>query len=142
MDIRRNAVHFIVYMLFCMTAISCAAYLTSLKGTTIQVTIQYGTKLFELVAIEIGGLGKARAGQERRNNLRHIVELHQMALRFTKHLESTVTFMLINQILNCILIWCLMMFYLSTVGFFEFEVQHRSYMKNCYQHFRTSDPMP
>ncbi|XP_055597424.1 odorant receptor coreceptor-like [Uranotaenia lowii] len=114
LDIRQNLLHNIVYLIFCSTAIFCSAYQSSMKGAVILVIIQYGTKLFDLIRSEIGQLHKVSTDKNRKAKLRTIIEQHKLALKYTKHLEDTVNFILINQILNCILIWCLMMFYVST----------------------------
>lgn len=116
MDIRRNLLDYVIYVVFCSIAVLFSAYQSTLKGTAILVSIQYGTKLFELVSMSIDRLGSAKEGIARRDKLREIVNLHTQALQYTEHLEDTVCFIMINQILNCILIWCLMMFYLSTVS--------------------------
>ncbi|KAL9708403.1 hypothetical protein quinque_011921 [Culex quinquefasciatus] len=114
LDIRRNLLDYAIYLVFCSMAIFCSSYQSTLKGAVILVSIQYGTKLFELVAMSIDRLGNVKEEIARKNQLREIVNLHKLAFQYTKHLEDTVCFMMINQILNCILIWCLMMFYVST----------------------------
>ncbi|XP_065075126.1 odorant receptor 63a-like [Ochlerotatus camptorhynchus] len=114
LDIRRNFVHYTIYMVFCVAAVVCSAYQSALKGSVILVTIQYGTKLFEIVTGRITKMAQTKKVDDRRSELRQIVELHNLALEYVEHLEATVSFILINQILNCILIWCLMMFYVST----------------------------
>ncbi|XP_058817629.1 odorant receptor 1a-like [Topomyia yanbarensis] len=114
LDIRRNIFHYVIYMIFCCTAILCSAYQSLIKGSVFLVIIQYGSKLFELVSKRITAMEQLNGIEERRNELRKIIELHNLALEYLEHVETTVNFILINQSMNCILIWCLMMLYIST----------------------------
>ncbi|XP_065093919.1 uncharacterized protein LOC135714466 [Ochlerotatus camptorhynchus] len=116
LDIRRNIVHYLIYFTFAGPAIMCSAYQSCLKAAVFLTPLQYGAKLFDLIQMRINNLGDAKAGEERRDELRMIIELHKMALKYTELLEETLSFILLNQILNCMAIWCLMMFYLSTVS--------------------------
>ncbi|KXJ72891.1 hypothetical protein RP20_CCG017037 [Aedes albopictus] len=113
-DIRRNAFHYAIYMMFCLVAVSCSAYQSVLKGSIIVVVTQYGSKLFELISKRIEAMAKIPKQTDRDRELREIVKLHSLAMEYVHHLESTISFVMINQIMNCILIWCLMMFYVST----------------------------
>ncbi|EAT39853.1 AAEL008368-PA [Aedes aegypti] len=113
-DIRRNVVHYAIYMAFCFVAVSCSAYQSTLKGSVIVVVTQYGSKLFELISKRIDAMRSIERAADRDRELREIVKLHGMALEYVQHLESTISFVMINQIMNCIFIWCLMMFYVST----------------------------
>ncbi|XP_062556792.1 odorant receptor Or2-like [Armigeres subalbatus] len=113
LDIRRNVVHYAIYMVCCVVAATCSAYQSTLKGTIIVVMIQYGSKLFELLSKRITALENIEKASDRYRELRELVEIHQSALEYAEHLESTLCFIMINQILNFILIWCLMVFYVS-----------------------------
>lgn len=101
--------------MFCLVAVSCSAYQSVLKGSIIVVVTQYGSKLFELISKRIEAMAKIPKQTDRDRELREIVKLHGLAMEYVHHLESTISFVMINQIMNCILIWCLMMFYVSTV---------------------------
>ncbi|KXJ75893.1 hypothetical protein RP20_CCG010815 [Aedes albopictus] len=114
LDIRRNIVHYLVYYVLCSTATMCSAYQSCIKGTIFLTALQYGAKLFELLHLRIDRLGKVKAGERRRDELRRIIELHKMTLKYTELLEETITFIMINQILNCMAIWCMFTVYLST----------------------------
>ncbi|EAT47584.1 AAEL001310-PA [Aedes aegypti] len=114
LDIRQNIVHYLIYFVFCSTATMCSAYQTCMKAAIFLTSLQYGAKLFELLHMRINSLDTVEAGKKRHEELRQIIELHKMTLRYTELLEETITFILINQILNCMAIWCLMMVYLSS----------------------------
>ncbi|XP_062551601.1 odorant receptor 63a-like [Armigeres subalbatus] len=114
LDIRRNIFHYLIYFCCCFPAVLCSAYQSSIKATVFLTSLQYGTKLFDLIHLRIKSLNSLEAGEERREELRQIIELHKMTLKYTQLLEETITLILINQMLNCVAIWCLMMVYLST----------------------------
>ncbi|XP_058817630.1 odorant receptor 63a-like [Topomyia yanbarensis] len=114
LDIRRNILHYTIYMIFCCPASACSAYQSTIKGAVFLVIIQYGSKLFDLVAKRIAAMEQLVNPNERRDELRKIIELHNLALKYLEHLETTVSLILINQTMNCILIWCLLMIYIST----------------------------
>ncbi|XP_055543619.1 odorant receptor 49b-like [Wyeomyia smithii] len=114
LDIRRNFCHYLIYTIFCCFASVSSAYESSIKGTVFLIILQYGSQLFELVSKRISNLKQISEGVERNRELRKIIELHNFALDYLRHLEATVSFVLINQTLNCIFIWCLMLFYVST----------------------------
>ncbi|XP_062551586.1 odorant receptor 4-like [Armigeres subalbatus] len=114
LDIRRNLIHYLIYFAFCAPAVIVSAYQSCIKATVFLTSLQYGGKLFELIKIRIQGLEAVEPGAKRRDELRKIVQLHEMSLRYTQLLEETMSFILISQMMNCMAIWCLMMVYLST----------------------------
>lgn len=115
LDIERNVHHYMIYILSMICPISASAYQSSIKMIVIVVVIQYGAKLFDLVAKRVTVLELIKSDQERHDELREIIKLHNLALEYVEHLEETVCFIMINQILSCMLISCLMMFYITTV---------------------------
>ncbi|XP_055543618.1 odorant receptor 13a-like [Wyeomyia smithii] len=114
LDVRRNSVHYCIFTTLCFVASSCSAYILTLKGSLFQVIIRYGYRLFELVTKRIASMAQLDQVDERRAELREIIQLHQMALEYLEHLESTMSFILLNQTLSCLLVWCLMLFYVSS----------------------------
>ncbi|EDS37168.1 olfactory receptor [Culex quinquefasciatus] len=114
LDIERNVHHYMIYILSMICPISASAYQSSIKMIVIVVVIQYGAKLFDLVAKRVTVLELIKSDQERHDELREIIKLHNLALEYVEHLEETVCFIMINQILSCMLISCLMMFYITT----------------------------
>ncbi|XP_053690903.1 odorant receptor 49b-like [Sabethes cyaneus] len=113
-DARRNILHYCIFAAFCCMASSCSAYIITLKGALFQVIIRYGYKLFELVTKRITTLARFERVEDRRAELHEIIQLHQMTLEYLGHLESTMSFILLNQTLSCLLVWCLMLFYVSS----------------------------
>ncbi|XP_019561175.3 odorant receptor 63a [Aedes albopictus] len=114
LDIRHNFVHYLLYFVLCGAATLCSAYQSCIKGTIFLTALQYGAKLFELLHLRISRLDEVEAGDRRREELRRIIELHNMTLKYTELLEETITFIMINQVLNCMAIWCMFMVYLSS----------------------------
>ncbi|XP_058818984.1 odorant receptor 13a-like [Topomyia yanbarensis] len=115
LNIRRKLSHYAVFTFFCFPASCCSAFIITMKGTIFQVVIYYGSKLFDLLAKRIDVMADlANDEDERRKELREIVQLHQLVLEYLDHLESTMSFILMNQIMSCLLVWCLMLFYVST----------------------------
>ncbi|XP_055527184.1 odorant receptor 49b-like [Wyeomyia smithii] len=114
LDVRRNLTHYgicTVGIIFCTLA---SAYQSMLKVTVLSACIQYGSKLFEFTTQRIEHLGEFSKGHRRRQELREIVEVHQLALNYVNHLEKLVSLFLLNQLTCCILMICLMMYYIST----------------------------
>ncbi|XP_055632581.1 odorant receptor Or2-like [Toxorhynchites rutilus septentrionalis] len=105
LDIRRNLAHYLIYMILLVPAVCGSACLSTVKGTILFTIIRYGATLFELVSLKIDALGRS---------LKEIVELHKTALEFANLLESTMQHILLSQFVNCMLISCLMMFYISS----------------------------
>lgn len=126
LDIKRNLVHYIIYMVLLVPAVSGSACLSTVKGTVLFTIIRYGATLFELVSLKIAALGNSakfdgpnekQTAEQRRVQLEEIIELHKTALEFANLLESTMQHILLSQFVNCMLISCLMMFYISSVSF-------------------------
>ncbi|XP_062551608.1 odorant receptor 22c-like [Armigeres subalbatus] len=114
LDIRRNFFHYLIHYALCAPPSLCSAYQSCIKGTIFLTSLQYGAELFELLHMRIRSLDSMEAGEQRRDELRKIIELHKLTLKYAQLLEKTITFILINQMLNCMAIWCLMMVYLSS----------------------------
>lgn len=115
LDIERNVYHYMIYIVGMVCPVGASAYQSSIKMIVIVVVIQYGAKLFDLVAKRVAVLELIKTDQERHDELREIIKLHNLALEYVEYLEETVCFIMINQILSCMLISCLMMFYITTV---------------------------
>ncbi|XP_055643294.1 odorant receptor 63a-like [Toxorhynchites rutilus septentrionalis] len=113
LNVRHDVWHYSVFIIFCTLAVCCSAYQNIIKGAVFFVAIQYGSKIFGLLARRIAMTAKMPKVEDRHDELREIIELHKLILEYTEHLESMICFILLNQLLNCILIWCLMMFYIS-----------------------------
>ncbi|XP_065094650.1 uncharacterized protein LOC135715202 [Ochlerotatus camptorhynchus] len=124
LDTRRNMVHYIIYMMMLTPAVIGSACLSIVKGTVLFTIIRYGATLFELVSLKIADLGNPtnfrdqdnvqEQQRQRRDQLLEIIELHQTALEFADLLENTMQHILLSQFVNCLLISCLMMFYISS----------------------------
>ncbi|XP_053691194.1 putative odorant receptor 92a [Sabethes cyaneus] len=113
-DIRHNIVHYGLYWFLLYAACVCSAYQSVIKVTVIYTIIQYGAILFEFISVKIKHLDDFAEGNERRQELREIVQIHQMMLEYAVYLEKSVSFFLFNLISWCILMMCLMMYYVST----------------------------
>ncbi|XP_058448594.1 putative odorant receptor 92a, partial [Malaya genurostris] len=113
LDILRNPTHFFIFTAFCYPASCCSAVIVALKGIVFQQIIYYGSKLFDLLAKRIDAMANIAQLNGRRVELREIIVLHQMALKYLEHLESTMTVILMNQMMSCTLVWCLMLFYVT-----------------------------
>ncbi|XP_053690904.1 odorant receptor Or2-like [Sabethes cyaneus] len=114
LNIRQNLGHYIIYMIFCCLASYSSGIQSSIKGTVFLIILLYGSKLFELVEKRISDLKQIKAAAKRHRELREIIEVHNLALDYLRYLEETISFVLINQSVNCIIMWCLMLFYVST----------------------------
>lgn len=115
LDIRHHVGHYSLFIICCTMAVCCSAYQNIIKGAVFLVAIQYGSKIFGLLSRRIAATAEMQKVEDRRDELREIILLHNLILEYSEHLESMICFILLNQLLNCILIWCLMMFYISNV---------------------------
>lgn len=121
LDTRRNIWHYVFYMVLLVPAVTGSACLSTVKGTVLFTIIRYGAMIFELVSLKIADLGQGgnfEEGKEeyRRKQLVEIIELHKTALEYAKLLENIMQFILLSQFVNCMMISCLMMFYISSVS--------------------------
>ncbi|XP_055593537.1 odorant receptor 22c-like [Uranotaenia lowii] len=123
LDIRNNIRHYVIYMSMLTPAVCASACLSTVKGTVLFTIIRYGATLFELVSLKIQALGASfkdgseddiNKSNERHQELQQIIKLHQRALEYANLLESTMQHILLSQFVNCMLISCLMMFYISS----------------------------
>ncbi|KXJ80439.1 hypothetical protein RP20_CCG025037 [Aedes albopictus] len=123
LDTRRNILHYIIYMMMLTPAVCGSASLSIVKGTVLFTIIRYGATLFELVSLKIADLGDPsnfrdqddlETQRKRQDRLQEIITLHQTALEFADLLENTMQHILLSQFVNCLLISCLMMFYISS----------------------------
>ncbi|XP_058448597.1 odorant receptor 49b-like [Malaya genurostris] len=114
LDIRRNIRHYIIFTAFCCPVSCSSALIITLKGTIFQAIIYYGSKLFDLLSKRIHAMAAIADEEKRRRELREIVQLHQMTLAYLHYLESTLNIILLNQMLSCLFVWCLMLFYVSS----------------------------
>ncbi|XP_053698534.1 odorant receptor 4-like [Sabethes cyaneus] len=114
MDIRHNILHYGIYFVVVFLACTCSAYQSILKVTAVSAIVQYGAVMFEFTTQKIKRLAELAEQDERRKELREIIEIHKLALEYAAHLERTVSFFLLNQMSCCVLMMCLMMYYVTT----------------------------
>ncbi|XP_053690869.1 uncharacterized protein LOC128739411 [Sabethes cyaneus] len=116
LDVRRNITDYGIYFVLVFLASTCSATQSMLKVTVISTIIKYGGVMFDFTTLKIKHLAEFPEGDERRQELREIIELHQLALEYAAHLEKSVSFFLLNQMSCCVLLMCLMMYYISTAA--------------------------
>ncbi|XP_058453435.1 odorant receptor 4-like [Malaya genurostris] len=114
LNIRRNSWHYFIYAGFCAPATMICTFVVALKGSLFQVIILYGSKLFDLVSKRIETMANLIDEEERRKELREIVQLHQLALEYLSYLESTMNLILISQMMGCLFVLCLVLFYVTS----------------------------
>ncbi|XP_053690902.1 odorant receptor Or2-like [Sabethes cyaneus] len=113
LNIRRDLGSYFIYTAFSIVVAICCGYCVLLKGTIDQVLIQYGSKMFEMVSKRIEAMQQLVDSNKRRSEFRRIIELHNLSLDYLHYLESTVSISLLATTISCMLMWGLMMFYLS-----------------------------
>ncbi|XP_058448595.1 odorant receptor 13a-like [Malaya genurostris] len=114
LDIRRNSTHFFIFTAFCAPATIITAYIIIVKGVILQVIIHYGSKIFDLVSKRIDAMAKLTNVDERHKEFLEIIRLHHLALEYMTYLENTASLILMNLMMSCLLVWCLMLFYVSS----------------------------
>ncbi|XP_055543614.1 odorant receptor 49b-like [Wyeomyia smithii] len=113
LDIRRDLLSWAIFTSF-STIVSCSGgFVMMLKGVIAQIIIHYGAKLFELVSKRIKLMEQIVDSDQRDCEFRKIIELHNLSLEYLRYLEHTLSFSLLNITLSCLMMWCLMLFYIS-----------------------------
>ncbi|XP_055533984.1 odorant receptor 85b-like [Wyeomyia smithii] len=113
LDTRRNIVHYGIYWTLLYVACIFSSYQSVLKVTVVSTIIEYGSMMFEFISQKIKNLQKLANDNERRQGLREVIEIHQRTLEYAALLESSVSLSLLNLLSCCMLMLCLMMYYLS-----------------------------
>ncbi|XP_053690899.1 odorant receptor 63a-like [Sabethes cyaneus] len=113
LDTRRDLVPYVIFTILGTVGGSCCGFTVLLKGVIAQVAIRYGAKLFEIVSKRINAMEQMAEPDQRKRELLEIIELHNLALKYLRHLEFTISISLLNITLSCLFMWCLLMFYLS-----------------------------
>ncbi|XP_065093923.1 uncharacterized protein LOC135714475 [Ochlerotatus camptorhynchus] len=113
LKIRTNFVHYHLFMVLSLTAYCICSYLSVIKVTSLLSAIRYNSLTYRLVAIRVRRL--QHGGQEVTiSSIDEIVKLHRKAFELTGLVEEIVNVPLAMQFMTCILVWCLVMFYVST----------------------------
>ncbi|XP_055540554.1 uncharacterized protein LOC129727109 [Wyeomyia smithii] len=114
LDTRRNIVHYGIYWTLLYLACIFSSFQSVLKVTVVSTVIEYGSKMFEFISQKIKHLEKIADDKERRQELREVLEIHQLTLKYAALLESSLSYLLLDMLSCCMLMLCLMMYYLST----------------------------
>uniref|UniRef100_A0A182MDT2 Uncharacterized protein n=1 Tax=Anopheles culicifacies TaxID=139723 RepID=A0A182MDT2_9DIPT len=115
LDLRHNIAH---YTIFWMSITPFCVFLTLIlwyKGSLFML-IRYNTLLYQLVnqllhqfEVETAGAGLS----QKHVRLQRIVQLHYRAIECTKLLDSILSLILLFQCLGCLLLLCLILFYIT-----------------------------
>uniref|UniRef100_A0A182YD40 Uncharacterized protein n=1 Tax=Anopheles stephensi TaxID=30069 RepID=A0A182YD40_ANOST len=114
MDIRHSIVDYTIFSIVACPAFLFTAYLTVVKGLVFIGIIVYNTLQYQLVSKAIRELDADELDTAQfRHRLTEIIDLHGMATRCTKLLDSVLNLMLLVQFTNTVLMCCLFLFYIS-----------------------------
>uniref|UniRef100_A0A182NZA2 Uncharacterized protein n=1 Tax=Anopheles dirus TaxID=7168 RepID=A0A182NZA2_9DIPT len=115
LDIRHNIGHYAVsWIAITPACVFCTLIMWS-RGTLFML-IRYNTLLYQLVnsLLEKFGCEAPRMMLWRKHHrLQRIVELHHCAIECTKLLDSCLSLILLIQCVGCLLLLCLILFYVS-----------------------------
>uniref|UniRef100_A0A182MRP9 Uncharacterized protein n=1 Tax=Anopheles culicifacies TaxID=139723 RepID=A0A182MRP9_9DIPT len=114
MDIRHSIMDYTIFSILACPAFLFTAYLTVVKGLVFIGIIVYNTLQYQLVSKSIQELKLLDPGTAQfRSYLTEIVDLHGIATKCTKLLDSVLNLMLLVQFTNTVLMCCLFLFYIS-----------------------------
>ncbi|EDS41950.1 Odorant receptor 13a [Culex quinquefasciatus] len=111
LHIRTNLAHYNIFMVFSLLAYMVCSYFTLVKLTLPLFTIRYSSMTYRLVAIRIRNLTRYKSSAA---DIKDIIELHQQAFNVTALVEEMCHIPVALEFLTCILLWSLVMFYIST----------------------------
>uniref|UniRef100_A0A182SEL4 Uncharacterized protein n=1 Tax=Anopheles maculatus TaxID=74869 RepID=A0A182SEL4_9DIPT len=114
MDIRHSIVDYTIFSVVACPAFLFTAYLTVVKGLVFIGIIVYNTLQYQLVSKGIRELDTVESDTAQfRHRLTEIIDLHGVATKCTKLLDSVLNLMLLVQFTNTVLMCCLFLFYIS-----------------------------
>ncbi|XP_035793911.1 uncharacterized protein LOC118467477 isoform X2 [Anopheles albimanus] len=122
LDIRHNILHYSAFWLISWMACTFTVVILWAKGA-LFILIRYNTLLYQLVNCmlrELGATAVDGAAESSRlllawkqRQLVQTIELHRTAIECTKLLDSILRLVLLIQSVGCLLMWCLMLYYIS-----------------------------
>lgn len=117
LDIHRNVAH---YSVFCASIIPACCFTTLILWTKgiLFILIRYNTLLYQLVNRRLEEFRSSpkkvpMSTEQKKQKLAQIVELHYAAIECNKLLDSIMSLILLIQFVSCVLMLCLMMYYIS-----------------------------
>uniref|UniRef100_A0A182PZ20 Uncharacterized protein n=1 Tax=Anopheles epiroticus TaxID=199890 RepID=A0A182PZ20_9DIPT len=114
LDVHHNIAHYTISWLaitpFCIFFTLILWY----KGVLFML-IRYNTLLYQLVNRMLQQFDRETSGRsvQKHRRLQQIVELHYSAIECTKLLDSVLSLILLIQFVGCLLLLCLMLFYIT-----------------------------
>ncbi|XP_053673362.1 uncharacterized protein LOC128723628 [Anopheles nili] len=115
MDIEHNILHYAIFWITLTPLFLVVTAMLWFKGT-LFILIRYNTLLYQLVIQQLQQHDKEAAGMQlsqKHQRLQDIVQLHCSAIKCTKLLNVILGLILLIQFVGCLLVFCLMMFYIS-----------------------------
>ncbi|XP_316697.2 putative odorant receptor 92a isoform X2 [Anopheles gambiae] len=115
LDVHHNIVHYTIsWVAITPFCVFCALILW-FKGALFML-IRYNTLLYQLVNRLLQQYDRESAGgllAQKHRRLQQIVQLHYRAIECTKLLDSILSLILLIQCIGCLLMLCLMLFYIT-----------------------------
>uniref|UniRef100_A0A182PZ81 Uncharacterized protein n=1 Tax=Anopheles epiroticus TaxID=199890 RepID=A0A182PZ81_9DIPT len=94
-----------------------ASYNNATKLLTILPTIKYCSTLLQLVTVRIDDLSGTPPDKNIEQELKNVVQLHQLAIRCVTLLDQTLSYVMALQLALCILTWCFTLLCILIVGY-------------------------
>ncbi|XP_058122042.1 odorant receptor 49b-like [Anopheles ziemanni] len=117
LDIHGNVAH---YSVFCASIIPACCFTTLILWTKgiLLILIRYNTLLYQLVNRRLEEYQSSTqiapmSDEQKKRKLAEIVELHYAAIECNGLLDSIMSLILLIQFVGCLLMLCLMMYYIS-----------------------------
>ncbi|XP_055642205.1 odorant receptor 45b-like [Toxorhynchites rutilus septentrionalis] len=121
LQIRTNFVHYHIFLALGQVVYCYCAYISVIKVTSMLILIKYSSLTYRLIAVQIRYLRlqlimekKEDYAKMKIEQLVKIVQLHESAFEMTKLVEEIVHIPMAMQFMTCIMVWCLIMLYVST----------------------------
>lgn len=115
LDVHHNIVHYTISWVAITPFCVFFALILWFKGALFML-IRYNTLLYQLVNRLLQQYDRESAGgllAQKHRRLQQIVQLHYSAIECTKLLDSILSLILLIQCIGCLLMLCLMLFYIT-----------------------------
>uniref|UniRef100_A0A182S932 Uncharacterized protein n=1 Tax=Anopheles maculatus TaxID=74869 RepID=A0A182S932_9DIPT len=115
LNVRHNIAHYTISWLSITPFCAFFTLILWYKGSLFML-IRYNTLLYQLVNLllqQFADEGPGAKLRQKHHRLQRIVELHYRAIECTKLLDSILSLILLIQFVGCLLLLCLILFYVS-----------------------------
>uniref|UniRef100_A0A182JFC9 Uncharacterized protein n=1 Tax=Anopheles atroparvus TaxID=41427 RepID=A0A182JFC9_ANOAO len=130
LDCHRNIHHFFLHSLLLTPTLYILVVAFTAKAGAFFGSIRFCSTIFQILNLKIEKMRIISSADRYLEELKHVIELHQLTINCTELLQEILMYILLAQFTGCVIIWCFFLYYVMVSAE---QISSSMYASNWYE---------